>query len=99
MADTRPEVGRMFRDPRKILLVAALLLSGCTGDKNFWTYVVDDSAEHRLPERQSARESAEAAPSSPYNIKVVTQDGSVIKETIIPILTSGQVVLIEPETA
>src|SRR5262245_32320945 len=83
---------------RIAVICFASTLPACVGDRVFWDYLVDDSTHHQLPEHQLAVAEA-VSPRSSDNIKVVAQNGSVMTEQIIPILTSAQTVIIEPASA
>lgn len=86
--------GRMLRP----LAIAVLLLApACVGDRTFWDYAVDTDVHHTLPDHEELAAVPPVA-TSPHNLKVVHSDGATQTETIIPILTSSQTVIIEPTT-
>lgn len=70
-----------------------ITLSGCASRKPFWSYVVEDRVQKPL-ERE---EGTEVKPRmlSPHNVKVAFNDGNTRTEVLIPVLTSGQQIVID----
>ena len=76
------------------LLLAAAALGGCVSGREFWSYVVEDEVSYPLPQREKGTPDKPAM-LSPYNVKVVYNDGSAMTEVLIPILSSGQQILVD----
>lgn len=70
------------------------LLSSCNASKEFWQYVVEDEVAKPLPSRENGEEDAPRL-LSPHNVRVVYSDGSSSTEVVIPVLTSGQQIVID----
>lgn len=66
----------------------------CSASKEFWEYVVEDRVVKPLPEREEGEEDAPRL-LSPHNVRVVYSDGSTSTEVVIPVLTSGQQIVID----
>lgn len=69
------------------------LLIGCNSTKEFWRYVVDKEVSKPLAERETGTVDTPRM-LSPHNVKVVYNDGSTSTEVLIPVLSSGQQILI-----
>jgi tetratricopeptide (TPR) repeat protein len=69
-------------------------LMGCGTTREFWRYVVEDDVSKTLPRREEGERDTPKA-LSPHNVKVVYNDGAVSTEVLIPILSSGQQILID----
>ena len=74
------------------LAFAMLLLSGCASGREFWTYVVEPPLE-----KPAAREPGTVAgePSSPQVIQVAYSDGATSTTVQVPMISSGQTVVID----
>lgn len=85
----------MSRRLKKIGYVVAgyALLTGCNSTKEFWRYVVDKEVSKPLAERETGTVDTPRM-LSPHNVKVVYNDGSTSTEVLIPVLSSGQQILI-----
>lgn len=68
-------------------------VSGCASGREFWTYVVEPPVEKTL-QRQ---EGTVAAPGvvTPHYVKVAYSDGSTSTEVQVPVLSSGQQIIID----
>ncbi len=77
-----------------LLVLAAAALTGCISGREFWNYVVEDEVHYPLPDREKGTPDKPAM-LSPYNVKVVYNDGSTMTEVMIPILSSGQQILVD----
>lgn len=77
------------------LVPCALLLAlvGCNSSREFWRYVVDKEVSKPLAERETGTVDTPRL-LSPHNVKVVYNDGSTSTEVLIPVLSSGQQILI-----
>ena len=75
------------------LLLTCVMQMSCNSTKEFWRYVVDKEVSKPLVEREKG---AVDTPRmlSPHNVKVVYNDGSTSTEVLIPVLSSGQQILI-----
>lgn len=78
--------------------VLAFLMQSCISGKEFWTYVVDDSVTKPLPPRELGKKDAQQIYSRD-TIRVVYSDGAAQSEVFIPILTSGQQILIDQKSS
>jgi hypothetical protein len=80
----------------KSFIIAATLLfaTGCVSGREFWSYVVDDNVSKPMPERETG-ERDKPAMLSPHNVKVVYNDGSTQTEVLIPVLSSGQQIVVD----
>lgn len=82
----------------KLLLIMCFLhislLSSCSTGRSFWSYVVGGKVAKPLGERQQG-EVAKPRMLSPHNVKVVYNDGSTSTEVLIPILSSGQQIVVD----
>ncbi len=87
---------RIAKHRLTVLALVAISLSGaaCTSTREFWRYVVEDEVEKPLSQRDRGTEDAPRV-LSPHNVKVVYNDGSTSTEVLIPILSSGQQVVID----
>jgi len=75
-------------------ILAVIVTVGCGSSREFWQYVV----EEEMPHRASAREKGEQdSPRilSPHNVKIVYNDGSVSTEVLVPVLSSGQQIIVD----
>jgi Tetratricopeptide repeat len=72
-------------------------LTSCVSGREFWTYVVDDSVTKPMPPREVGKKDAPPVYSQD-TMKVVYSDGSNQTEVFIPILTSGQQILIDQKS-
>ncbi|MGE0173754.1 MAG: hypothetical protein AB7T49_13235 [Oligoflexales bacterium] len=78
----------------KKLLILALLSLSCNSTREFWNYVVEDGVEKPAANRESGTVDSQKV-LSPHNVKVVYNDGQTTTEVIIPILASGQQIVLE----
>ncbi len=69
------------------------IVGACASRKPFWSYLVDKGTSK--PEVRDAGEKDKPRSLSPYNVKVVYNDGSTSTEVLIPVLTSGQQIVID----
>ncbi len=67
---------------------------GCNASKEFWQYVVQDEIAKPIPPREEGEEDAPRL-LSPHNVRVVYNDGSTSTEVVIPVLSSGQQIVID----
>jgi tetratricopeptide (TPR) repeat protein len=87
--------GRRRRWRAAVALLAALApATACTSTREFWRYVVEDDTEKPLEKREKGEVDAPRL-LSPYNVKVVYNDGSTSTEVLIPVLSSGQQIIID----
>jgi len=77
-----------------ILCLGATLATACNSTREFWRYVVDDEVEKPLAKREKGHEDVPRM-LSPHNVKVVYNDGSTSTEVLIPILSSGEQIVID----
>ena len=71
---------------------AAACASGCVSGREFWTYVVEPPVEKPLArEKGSAIGQAE----SPHVVRVAYSDGSTSTEVQIPVVSTGQSVVVD----
>lgn len=75
------------------LLLAASVLSGCASGREFWTYVVEPPVEKPLAREQGTLPTGQ--PSSSQVIRVAYSDGSTSTEVQVPVVSSGQQVIID----
>lgn len=75
------------------LLLTCVLQMSCNSTKEFWRYVVDKEVSKPLAEREKGTVDTPRM-LSPHNVKVVYNDGSTSTEVVIPVLSSGQQILI-----
>jgi tetratricopeptide (TPR) repeat protein len=75
-----------------------LALSGCISGREFWTYVVNDSVTKPLPPRELGKKDAPQIYSQDV-VRVVYSDGAAQTEVFIPILMSGQQILIDQKSS
>lgn len=75
-------------------LVITLQLS-CASSKSFWRYIVEDEVEK--PVRPKGEVDLPRV-MSPHNVKVVFNDGSASTEVLIPVLATGQQIVIDHRT-
>lgn len=80
-----------------LIVVLAQILTGCISGREFWSYVVEDEVHAPLPEREKGTLD-KPAQLSPYNVKVVYNDGTTLTEVMIPILASGQQILVDNQS-
>jgi tetratricopeptide (TPR) repeat protein len=79
---------------RYILFAFTLgLVASCSSSREFWQYVVEDNVAKPLMRETGKKDEPRAL--SPYNVKVVYNDGTTSTEVIIPILSSGQQIIID----
>lgn len=76
-----------------LLLLYALALGACNSTREFWRYVVDKEVSKPLAERETGTIDTPRM-LSPHNVKVVYNDGSTSTEVLIPVLSSGQQIMI-----
>jgi len=80
---------------RSILLILTFsALAACTANRSFWRYVVEEPVEKPLAGREQGT-ADNTKQLSPHNVKVVYNDGSRSTEVLIPMLSSGQQVVID----
>lgn len=83
---------------RRVLVLQAFLgiigLGGCNASKEFWQYVVQDEVVKPLPPREKGEDDAPRL-LSPHNVRVVYNDGTTSTEVVIPVLSSGQQIVID----
>jgi len=77
-----------------ILLLISLALTACANGREFWTYVVEPPVQKTMP-REKGTPLPHAQPSSPQVMKVTYSDGSTSTEVNVPIINSGQQVIID----
>lgn len=80
------------------LLTLLSFMGGCVSGREFWTYVVDDSVVKPLPPRPQGKKDV-PQPSSGDVVRVVYSDGAAQTEVFIPILSSGQQILIDQKSS
>ncbi len=88
----RRERASRFLCLKSLLLLVGVLNGGCASGREFWTYVVDEPVEKTLA--REAGTSAEKV-ASPHVIKVAYSDGSTSTEVQVPVLSSGQQIVID----
>jgi hypothetical protein len=71
-----------------------MFLGGCSSRKPFWTYVVEEDVSKPLPKREVGTKD-DPKPISPHNVRVAYNDGGTLTEVWIPVLTSGQQIVID----
>ena len=76
------------------LILAIMIGDSCSSRKPFWTYVVEDDVGKPLPKREGGAKD-DPKPISPHNIRVAYNDGGTLTEVWIPVLTSGQQIIID----
>lgn len=74
-------------------LVICIALIGCSSRKPFWSYVVEGKVEKPLEREQGEKIMPRAL--SPHNVKVAFNDGATRTEVLIPVLVSGQQIIID----
>lgn len=79
---------RMF-----FLLILTCFVAGCASGREFWTYVVEEPVSKPMPLKTD--DQPIQAPSSTQYVKVSFNDGAVATEVQIPVLTSGQQIIID----
>jgi tetratricopeptide (TPR) repeat protein len=79
------------------LLVTLSLSTGCISSRPFWTYVVDNNVEKGLPQRETGKIDA-PMPDPRQQIRVVYSDGSSQTEVFVPVLASGQQIIIDQKS-
>jgi tetratricopeptide (TPR) repeat protein len=77
-----------------VKFILLLLMTVSCSNRSFWRYVVDDPVNKPLANRDQGSSDAPRM-LSPHNVKVVFNDGSKSTEVLIPIVSSGQQVLID----
>jgi hypothetical protein len=77
-----------------VLSICSLVIGGCASRKPFWSYVVEDDVSKPLPKREAGTKD-DPKPISPHNVHVAYNDGSTLTEVWIPVLTSGQQIVID----
>ncbi len=75
-----------------ILVFSAMLLGGCASGREFWTYVVESPVDKTIA-RPVGTINGNVA--SPHVVKVAYSDGSTSTEVQIPVLSSGQQIVID----
>ena len=75
-----------------ILIASTCVNAGCASGREFWTYVVRPPVEKTV-ERESGTAIGEVQ--SPHVIRVNYSDGSTSTEVQVPVLASGQQVIID----
>jgi hypothetical protein len=75
----------------KVLILCAAL-SGCASGREFWTYVVEPPIEKPVTREKGT---ATGEVTSPHVIKVNYSDGSTSTEVQVPVISSGQQVIID----
>lgn len=77
-----------------IILCSLNVVLGCTSGRPFQEFILGSPADKPLPEREVG--TPDRAPLlSTHNVKVVYNDGSTMTEVIIPVLSSGQQIVID----
>ncbi len=76
------------------LILISSLTTSCISSRSFWTYVVDDKVEKGLPKRETGKIDV-PMPDQRQQIRVVYSDGSSQTEVFVPVIASGQQVLID----
>ena len=71
-----------------------LLATNCSSTREFWRYVVEDKVDAPLTDRGQGQKDTPRQ-LYPHNVKVVYSDGASSTEVLIPILTSGQQIIID----
>lgn len=75
-----------------MLLFCTVLFTGCASGREFWTYVVETPVDKTLSRPMGTSASNVA---SPHVIKVAYSDGSTSTEVQIPVLSSGQQIVVD----
>jgi Tetratricopeptide repeat len=75
-----------------LVAVAPVVLSGCASGREFWTYVVRPPVEKTVEREQGT---ALGEVQSPHVIRVTYSDGSTSTEVQVPVLATGQQVIID----
>lgn len=78
----------------KILMIWTLVLGGCASGREFWTYVVEPPVQKTV-KREQGTPLPHGQPSSPQVIKVTYSDGATATEVQVPVINSGQQVVID----
>lgn len=73
-------------------LLLGLLVTGCASGREFWTYVVEPPVEKPTRREQGT---VSGAPASPQVIRVNYSDGRTSTEVQVPVISSGQQVIID----
>ena len=81
-----------------ILFTIIFLSTGCISSRPFWTYVVDNRVEKGLPQRETGKIDA-PMPDQRQQIRVVYSDGSSQTEVFVPVIASGQQILIDQKSS
>lgn len=71
-----------------------LLLASCSTN-SFWSHIVEDRVSKPMHQRQTGEVDLQPRQLSPHNVKVVYSNGSTATEVLIPILSSGQQIIID----
>jgi len=80
---------------RKILVTITLMaLTACASGREFWTYVFEPPVQKTVA-RDKGTPLPHAQPSSPQVIKVTYSDGSTSTEVAVPVINTGQQVVID----
>lgn len=82
-------VGPLLASISSVVAVCGL---GCASGREFWTYVVEPPVEKTLAREKGTPADAVA---SPHVIKVAYSDGSTSTEVQVPVLSSGQQVIVD----
>lgn len=75
------------------LLMLLCAAAGCATGREFWTYVVEEPVSKPLKPKTDDQPISE--PLSPHYVKVNFNDGHVATEIQIPVLSSGQQIVID----
>ncbi|MBP6218316.1 MAG: hypothetical protein KA436_07000 [Oligoflexales bacterium] len=79
---------------RHVFILIFISCTGCSFQSPFWARLVNSNVEKPLSKRETGTEDAPRL-ISPHNIKVVYNDGKQSTEVLVPILSSGQRVVID----
>src|SRR5690606_574855 len=90
---------QMYQQGKKIVskLIAVSILClpvGCVSGRSFWSYVIDEKVDKPLPKREEGTKDKPPL-LTPYNVKVVYNDGATETQVLIPVLSSGQQIVID----
>ncbi len=79
---------------RFMMIATAALGVSCGSTREFWRFVVEEDVSKSLSARDEGEVDSPRA-LSPHNVKVVYNDGAVSTEVLIPILASGQQIIVD----
>lgn len=79
---------------KSVAIVLLCLPLGCVSGRSFWSYVIDEKVDKPLPQREVG-EKDKPPLLTPYNVKVVYNDGQTETQVLIPVLSSGQQIVID----